>query len=128
LGEPLKIILAFVVNRVASLDAQKRFGDSSLYLGGDLTDPLANTSPVANIYDGGFFDMDATTGQYFTVRREGQSSVLLDHIFNLNAIRLYQTPNLVESALILSEYALSGLEVGPEHLLTNLNSRSQSTV
>ena len=72
--------------------------------------------------------MDLTDGQYFSIRREGKATaVLTDSIFNLNAIRLYQTPNLVESALILSEYPISGSEAGPENLLTNLDSRSNST-
>ena len=101
-------------------------GPSSICIGSDPLDPLANTCVVNNIFDGGFFDLKLTEGQIFSVFRHGiSSSPAYGPNFYLMAVRLYQTPNLVEQATVITDYEPWGTSVGPENLVTNLANRSQ---
>jgi len=98
--------------------------DSSICIGSDTLDPLANTCVVNNIFNGGFFDLELTEGQIFSIIKHGSSPTKGNcYLF---AVRLYQTPNLVEQATVLTDYS-PVISFEPENLITNLHSRSASS-
>ena len=88
---------------------------------------MFNTIVKVGIIDGGFFELEGLpTGRYLSIRRDEESAY--DYKFNLNEIKIYQTPNLIvklQSSVSLTEDTSSSL-AGWEavNLIENLETRS----
>ena len=97
-GISQKLSLAFITNVYDSTNSQKRMGNSRICIGNDGSSPTAaaNNCLSQRIYDGGFQDLKLFEGRYLYLYRVGSS--ISDQGYNLSHLRLYQTPNLVNSA------------------------------
>lgn len=101
-----------------------RIGTSKLCVGDDAAGPTAGTNTCLpySIFDGGFHNLSTLKGRYMYFYRVGDS-IVGDGVYNLSKIRIYLTPNLINSGTIfITNWANSG---GPVDLLkTNLSSRT----
>ena len=69
-------------------------------------------------YDSGIFDLANDVGQYLSIYRQGTSSAGTS--FNLQEVRVFQAPNLVNSStVVITDYNGSNGTV-PENLIEHL--------
>ena len=88
---------AFLENRSYRPDS---LGKSHIWVGNDSAAySTLLTKCSGDIFDTGFFEMaQPCTGMYFVIRREGLSFYgAPDPWYQINELRLYQTPNLIKT-------------------------------
>ena len=93
----------------------------------------ANTVARSDIVAGGIFPLEPCSGQYFTLRRDGENPAYMDNYsdsaFLMNEIRVYETISLFSEyegrVYVASDTSNSSLtDSGPQNLITNLQNRS----
>ena len=95
-----------------------RMGMAEICLGSS-TSPVSNTCPLST-FDSGFFDLANDVGQYLSIYRQGTTSVADGAAFNLQEVRVFQTPNIVNSStVVITDYTGSN-GTFPENLIQHL--------
>lgn len=75
-------------------------GNGYLCLSDVLVPELTNPSDCINIYDTGFFSVDhLSPGKYVYITKD-----LDEVVFSLHQVRVYQMPNLVGDASVITTY------------------------